>query len=71
MKGREIIPTYTVQRIKNPDTLYGPTHCSEEMEETLCGLIVDHNWYILTTDQTGTPTCKACLQLVPDEVKEG
>jgi len=67
--AREIIPNYTVQRINKQDGLYGPTHCSEEAEETLCGLIVDHNWHILTTDQTGMPTCKKCLEQMPGGAK--
>ena len=64
-------PTYVVQKIIGSDKLYGPTHWSDEVEETACGLMVDHNWYILSSDGSGVPTCKKCLEAIKNEEKKG
>jgi hypothetical protein len=51
---------YTVQRVKNDESLYGKVHYSSEGDETHCGKKLDHNWYILTNDFTGVANCPVC-----------
>jgi len=65
------IPSYTVQKISKGDKLFGPTHWSDEVEETSCGLMVDHNWYILTSDGSGVPSCPRCLEAIKNAEEKG
>lgn len=56
-------PLYTVQRAKmKTDELFGPVHCSMTGNETMCGIVMDEKWWILTNASDGTPTCKKCLK---------
>jgi len=56
---------YTVQRIRKDNTLYGPIHGSWDGDETVCGKLTDHNWYVLTNAFDGETTCKRCLRGIP------
>lgn len=53
---------YTVQRVRKDDSLYGPTHGSMDCYKTDCGQDVGENWWVLTNDFSGVPTCKKCLK---------
>jgi hypothetical protein len=55
---------YTVQRCRKDDSLYGPTHASKYAENTLCGLNVNHNWYIVNNTFDGEVTCKKCIEIM-------
>ena len=55
---------YTVSRCRKDDTLFGPTHGSDNAESTVCGQIIDVNWYIVNTTFQGIITCKKCLKII-------
>lgn len=55
---------YTVQRCRKNDTRYGATHGSSDGEFTLCGLELDHNWWIVTSAFDGVVTCKKCGKVI-------
>ena len=54
---------YTVSRCrKEPDDrLYGPTHCTTDTDQTLCGLVIDERWWMGVYHYTPIAyTCKKC-----------
>ena len=56
---------YTVNRCrKNSNNLYGASHGSDDGETTVCGLNLDHNWYITNNTFDGKITCKKCLKII-------
>lgn len=58
---------YTVSRCRKNNALYGAIHGAMEPYETLCGLEVDENWFILTNSGDGEITCKKCLLVAAKE----
>lgn len=54
---------YTVQRINKRDEFYGKVHGSHDANRTLCGLVVEYGWYILTNDGKGEVTCPKCCKV--------
>lgn len=61
---------YTVSRCRNDDTLYGPSHGSDNGDETICGKKIDHHWYITTNTFDGIITCKQCLKKIENRFEE-
>ena len=55
---------YTVSRCRKDDSLYGPTHGSNNCEITVCGQNIDSNWFILNTTFDGVMTCKKCQKIL-------
>ena len=52
---------YTVRRVRaKEDTLYGPSHGSDDADNTLCGIVLDWKTYITHTRHDGEVTCKTC-----------
>lgn len=65
MKTKKLIPTlYAVRRINKKDKLIGPIHASDDGYKTVCGQLLNHDWYILTNTFTLLPTCKKCKQIL-------
>jgi len=62
---------YTVSRCRKNDDLYGSSHGSDDGDYTICGLIVDHNWFLTNNTYDGIITCRKCLKILrelpPDE----
>ena len=52
---------YTIQRCRKNDTRYGRIHFSNDARETLCGMPIDSNWWILTNKFDGEATCPKCI----------
>ena len=65
------IPNFIVQMIGEDDELVGCSHWSDEVEETACGLMVDHNWLILTADGSSVPSCPRCLEALKNAEEKG
>ena len=61
---------YTVQRIKEDDTLHGNIHGSDDARETLCEKELNHNWYILNNTFDGEITCGVCISTFKKEKNE-
>ena len=57
---------YTVQRCKKDNTLYGPTHASDNGNISLCGLHFDNNWYITNNTFDGEVTCEKCQRIIKE-----
>jgi hypothetical protein len=58
---------YTVRQCRKDDTLYGPTHGSQDANTTACGKEIDSNWYIITNGFDGKITCKDCIKLLKNQ----
>jgi len=56
-------PMYTIQRCRKDDTLHGPVHYWNGLNETLCGARTGYNWWILTNNFDGVATCKKCIEI--------
>jgi len=59
---RIVRPLYSMQRCKKDDTRYGKIHFAHHEFETLCGLIADSDWWILTNRHDGDATCEKCIK---------
>ncbi len=55
-------PQYTVQPVSKYNAQIGKPHASYDAVKTLCGQVITDKFVILSSDHTGVPTCKACLQ---------
>jgi len=61
--------TYVISKCRKDNSLYGTTHGAINDRKTLCGRIIDANWYIMETNvhtECATLikriTCKKCLK---------
>lgn len=64
---------YIVQRCRKDNRLYGPTHASEDGDNTSCGIEMDHNWWILKAGERGRDaevTCRKCKKVEQGEVAQ-
>ena len=51
---------YIVRKANQKDVCYGAYHASHDCDKTVCGKIIDKNWWILNNDFDGIITCKKC-----------
>lgn len=63
--------TYIVSKCRKDNSLYGTMHGAIGERKTLCGKVLDSNWYITNTNVHTDPatfmnliTCKKCLKKV-------
>lgn len=56
---------YVACKVNKNDALYGKTHGADNVK-TLCGKIIDSNWYILNHKEPSLKhiSCKKCLKLL-------
>lgn len=60
-----IAALYTVQRARLKDnTLYGPTHASNDTLFTVCDLDIDNRWWVVNNTHDGHVTCRKCLRIL-------
>lgn len=66
MTGKKLYkPQYVVQRIRGTGEVSGPKHASVDVQNTLCGLSLNTNWFI--TENNGdmsTVDCPRCKSKV-------
>ena len=53
---------YTVNKIKNNEEMYKTSHGSVDGNKTLCGVELDHHYFITDNEFKGIITCKKCLK---------
>lgn len=59
---------YTVRKVKEDDTLYGPSHGSVDGYTTIYGEELSENWFITNNTFDGVITCKKCLERFRDTI---
>ena len=64
----ELYTLYTVSRIDKKDNLSDVIHGSKDGENTVCGKILDHNWYIRNNTFDGIINCKKCIKILKEEM---
>ena len=59
-------PTYTVKHSKKEHYYYSaePIHGSADLNETICGKIIDDTWMVLSNAFDGDVTCPECIKLL-------
>ena len=55
---------YTVQRVKTGNVLYNLKHGATTGDRTICGIELDHHWYISNNTFDGDISCQKCLKLL-------
>jgi len=63
---------YTIRRCNSnkkneEDRMYGPSHGSADGEYTICGQILNCNWYITNNTFDGEITCKKCIKKLQEQ----
>lgn len=64
MKRKQITPEYTLSRCRKNDDLYGKMHGGNDCNKTLCDLVTNENWWIVTNNFDGQITCPKCLKII-------
>jgi hypothetical protein len=58
---------YTVQKCSlTEDELYGNSHASKDGYDTVCGLEINHHWYIINNTYDGEYNCKKCAKILEE-----
>ena len=51
---------YAVQRCRKDGSLYGQVHASADADCTVCGVQMNHNWWIIDNTHSLEPACPRC-----------